>query len=278
LVIAAQKRTLLSTNNPGFKLWAIMIGVETALWALLTPIAVGTLLRLRHNYPRARRAAPILLYLPLATLLVTAPLVVGAWPHGPLIRPYNPTLFGLGIVGFVVTVPGVAGMWSILFVLGGVDQELREHAQAPWSSVHAGILQDIQDLRLTLRRFLTCLGAQVAGVTLAAGAEHDALLTKGDTLDLPAVYVVLYGLLLTIAIALVYIPVRSALELRGNRLVACQFPVPENHQPEADWYSGRERLASLLEDRLPARQSVQTAVAILAPLVASLLAVLLPKS
>ena len=43
-------------------------------------------------------------------------------------------LDGVGIGGFAVAVLAVAGMWSILFVLGGLDQKLREHARAPWSS------------------------------------------------------------------------------------------------------------------------------------------------
>ena len=219
----------------------------------------------------------MLLALLLAALLIATPSLVGAWPHGPLIDPYLWVLDGVGIGGFAVAVLAVAGMWSILFVLGGLDQDLREHARAPWSSVHAAIVRDIQDLRLALRRFLTCLGAQVAGAVLVAGAEHNALLGKGDTRELPAEYVVLYGLLFTIAITLVYVPVRSALERRGYRLVACQFPVPEDHRPDPDWYSGRERLAGLLQGGVRPGQSVQTAVAILAPLAASLLALLLPK-
>lgn len=86
----------------------------------------------------------------------------------------------------------------------------------------------------------------------------------------------MYGLFFSALVALIYVPVYGSLERAGLDLVDRVYPVPDGEAPSEDWQGGRERLAKLLKLGFRAEDSLRSSVAILAPLLATLVSTLLP--
>jgi len=267
------------SKTTAFDLWSALAGVQTALWTVVGPIAVASFAQVwRLQGPRKPWSA-VLSYVLLAAGLWLIPLLLT--PDGQPIEPFSSRVEVLTLLGLVVASPGVIGMWSILSVLKNVGIRVKESAGDNWSSVHSLAVQDLVEVRGALQRLLAILGGIIAAAALTTAAFRNSVLAlakiTNKPLDFPFEWVVGYGLFFTLMLALVYGPVYNSLERCGQQLLETRFPVPTDSDPSADWYSGRERLAGLLQLGVRPGESFKAGVSILAPLTASLLAVLLPS-
>ena len=266
------------SDVPEFSVWARMIAAQTALWALLLPISLLTLWGIwtRYDVPRLKLSA---LHLALGTI-VAGSLAVNASSWRPsVLNPYASRIQLLTIVGFFVAGPPIIGMWSVAAALQRVCLAVGQTADT-WSRVDARVVEHLMYLRSTLRRLLAILAAIVAALTLSAGAQRNAVIAWGErfgvAVEFPAILVVLYGLLFTSVVALIYVPVYVRLESVGHAFVGKRFRVP-SVEPAADWYSGRANLMALLQLGVRPAEAFQSSFAILAPLTAGLLSVILPS-
>lgn len=184
---------------PEFNVWATLIAAQIGLWALLLPTSILTLRRIptRYDVPLLKLSA---LYVGLGTV-VAGSLARRGGRRCSTLRLPNPALT---IVGFVAS------------------RTLRQTGTT-WSSADARVIEHLMYLRSTLQRLLAILAVIVAALTLAAGAQHNAVIAWGErfgvAVEFPAVLVVLYGLLFTVVVALVYVPVYVRLESAGHAFV-----------------------------------------------------------
>lgn len=115
--------------------------------------------------------------------------------------------------------------------------------------------------------------------TLTTGALRNAILAaftiRPD--DLPAEGVLLIGAGLTVIVALMYVPPSEQLRRRAQAMVDETFPIPQ--QLDGDWQQHLQRrrdLAALLRIDESSRSSIQNALIIGGPLIASALTLLIP--
>ncbi len=263
---------------PEFGVWATMIAAQSALWAVLFPISLSALRRIWAGY-RVPRGKLLALHLGLA-IVVAGSLGLNASSWRPaVLDPYASRIQLLTILGFLAAGPPIIGIWSVAAALHRVGIAV-EQTTDKWSGLDARIVVHLMHLRSVLQRLLAVLGAIVAAVTLAAGAQRNAVIAWGKRfevpIEFPSIAVVLYGLLFTALVALIYVPVYVRLESVGEAFVGKRYPVPKT-EPTADWYSGRENLVTLLRLGIRPAEQFQSGVAILAPLTAGLLSVILPR-
>ena len=277
-VTGVEEPTRPLSKLPEFGVWAGVIAAQGGLWAVLVPTSFQTLRETwaRYPVPRLKLSA---LHLVLA-LLVVVGLGLNAERWRPeVLDPYAPRIGLLTMIGFVVAWPAVVGMWSVGAALERVRSAVDQTSEA-WSSLDARVVNHLVRLRAVLQRLLAILAAIAGALTVAAGAQRHAVVAWGKrynvAVDFPAVGVVLYGLLFTALVALIYLPVYVRLESVGGAFVAKRFPVP-SHEPAAEWYSGRDNLMALLKLGVRPAEAFQSGFIVLAPLAASLVSVVLPK-
>lgn len=261
-----------------FDVWAVLIGAQTGLWAVLAPASARALCDLWAHY-KVPWLPPVLLHVALAATVLAGLVAFGGPARSvDVLAPYSWRIRLLTVVGFLVALPAVVGIWSVSPALGRLEAKVGPSGTA-WSEAHAEVVRGLIQLRSVLRRLLGALGAIVAALTLAAGAQRNAVLAWGEevgpSVDFPAVAVILYGLLFTALVALIYLPAHARLDGAAQAFVDHHFPVPDA-KPEAAWYSERASLERLLGLGARPGEAFQAGLSIFAPLSAGLLSTVLP--
>jgi len=161
-------------------------------------------------------------------------------------------------------------------VMYGVWHTARNELQ---SVSQGGLLGLLVALRRLLRRVLTAVGSLVALSTLTTGAalalerSHPGLFPNR-----PPQYVLIFGGVGSLLVAMVYAPAWSALQIRGLRLCDDLFRIEHLEDPVAilSQAENRQKLAQILGTDTSVWGDLQTGLAILAPLLASAATVFLP--
>ena len=86
----------------------------------------------------------------------------------------------------------------------------------------------------------------------------------------------LFGAGTTVVLAAGYFPAYFALQGASRRLTDAIYPLQQTDRPDQSWYADRESFIALLKLETGPVESFRTGVVILAPLLGSLLATLLP--
>lgn len=135
-------------------------------------------------------------------------------------------------------------------------------------------------LRRLLRRLLAAVGALVALSTLTTGAALALQRSiPGSFPNRPPQYVLIFGGVGSLLVAMVYVPAWSALQIRGLRLCDELFRIEHLEDPVAilNQAENRQKLAQILGADTSVWSDLQTGLAILAPLLASAAAAFLPN-
>lgn len=144
---------------------------------------------------------------------------------------------------------------------------------------YAGVITQL----LTLWQLLvTCVGAFVMGV-VAAMVSPSVL--RGAFLaahpdragQFPAVNVIYYGALFAVLLTLLAAPLASVWRSTARATVERAHPLPPDGQPTSEWVAARGRLEDLLHLDVPLVRNPLTALTVLTPLLASVLAAFLPQ-
>jgi hypothetical protein len=93
----------------------------------------------------------------------------------------------------------------------------------------------------------------------------------------PATYPLLYGGLFTAVLAMIYFPAYDELQRASRRLVEIAYPVDWREGPDHSWFEARRDFADLLKIELSPLQAFRSGVAILGPILGSLLGLILPS-
>ncbi len=204
---------------------------------------------------------------------------VGA-PDIPLAYPLLRVNFfaGAAIVG---SLPSAVGLWIIRRRAGSLS------TVALGSQVE--LLRNLDQFlafRTRNQRFLATLSTVVATAVLQTSALRNALIGSGivKATDYPPEFVLLYGAIFAVAVAIVYLPPELALREAGRALqnistkqMESASPTP-GHEVERwlEQVDQRDRVSKVLGLDVPILARVQTSLGLLAPLIASLIGALVP--
>jgi hypothetical protein len=203
-------------------------------------------------------------------LIVTG--VFGAGYSYPVTNHHGRTQ-ALTIVGLLVTGPGLLAMWLIRERLATMTPP----GSSDWPAVarQAGELLALRD---RLSRVLLILGLVIGAATLSTGALRGAVLASGSetAAQAPEIDPWLYGAWLTLLLGVFYFPAYLELQRVSRRLADAVYPLSWQAEPDSNWYQDRANLIALLKLDLGPLAAFRTGVAILGPLLGSLLGLLLP--
>ena len=245
-----------------FGLWAAAIAAQTMVWALAFP-AIREISRRRRTPDAARSrevaratAALALVGLAVATLPPLTGDLPATIPHRGL------KTFVLNLAAFALAVYAARAMWFAV-------AELRELGASGAADLEA--LHRHRHLRGEIQLLLRILGALVTLAVIASAALRAFTAQVDPEGALPAQAVVLYGVTLSLVLALVYVPAYQTVLASGGALRDRIAPLLPPDDPGFEARLGlRERIDSLLGLDVDAAVSLRAGIAILSPLLGSL--------
>jgi hypothetical protein len=260
-------------RQPSFLLWLFFIITLTALLALLAGPLWLSLRPLQAYFKRGRLDIIMSTILTLALLCVPIPVARLLAPIPTPDLQYHSTKIAIILLLALMTVtPGVVG---ILLVRAGTQAAHAElMAEAPPLDFVDMIRKHLR-LRDTLQQYLAVLGLLVGLVTLTTGALRNVQIASGvSEEDYPLTVVLIFGLYYTALLALLYAPTYLALGEAGRTLRDRAFPFSSLDNLAEDTKK-RMQLEELLQLNIRTEQSLRAGIAILAPLLTSLVSVFL---
>jgi hypothetical protein len=203
-----------------------------------------------------------------ALIVTTQALALVAFGRGRPVEtlPYMPARFQIVYLAVVVAVAP-----SIMAASRVGDASRHEKVRAA----------DLIAWRAVLQSQLAALGAVIALSTLTTAAFRTAILAAypRHAHDFPVAGVLLFGAWFTGILALVYVPPSERLRRHAQALVDGAFPVPDRF--DGDWQQQLQRrhdLTTALRIDETSQNSIQNALIIGGPLIASALTVLIPPN
>lgn len=268
------KGGVLFLARPQAQLWVLALAAQAGLWAAVAPFL----------WNACREFKPATRWGWVGWLLLSAVVVVlfvrleraglyGPGPRYPLAH-HGGRILALTIAGVVLVLgPGILAMcliWQRLRTMPSPDG-----ANWPAAGQQA---EELLGARERLAQVLLALGLAVGAVTLATGALRSAVLAylPQEASQYPALTPWLLGAGSTVVLAAGYFPAYFALQGASRRLVDAIYPLDRADRPDQNWYADRASFIALLKVETGPVESFRTGVAILAPLLGSLLATLLP--
>jgi hypothetical protein len=252
-----------------FSFWLALICAQTMLWTVALPPLIGTF---RHHW-RARRpgsawgeVVPSAIVL---TLLVTAvalvPSLVGS-PVPDFIPHRHLKILMLTAMAFLVALVAAMSIWLIR----GRAEALRNHPAFADSE-----LVTYLRLRADLEWLLTFLGAVIGLAVFASAALRNVVLSYDKSASDEAGGVIVYGFVLSLIVALIYLPTYATLHGTGARIRDSveQLPQPGDQKLE-ERIAKRKALDDLLGLQISTSATFRIGVAILSPLLGSLTSLL----
>jgi hypothetical protein len=263
---------IVAARSGAVVLWSALMCTQTGLWALALAWLYPTMRKLPWEYGRENRGEVVgssVVILAIIVALAVWGMVHPMWPNyfeGHAIKLGVLTILG-GLVGIVAA----SGVW---FVHGGLKLLARQDLGSDES------LKTFLSLQGAAGRFLGVLGAIIGLLVLSTGAQRRAVLSYSDQMNLHTQYgfelVLVYGFLFTILVAAVYLPTYLTLTDVGNRIRDAVFPpVPVGRPEWMDRMVQREKLGQVLGLEQGPVGRLKASVAILTPLLSSLVGLLL---
>jgi hypothetical protein len=263
---------IVASHSSPVVLWAALLCAQTGLWALALLWLLPTIRSLPGEYRRANRNEIVgssIVILAIVIAISVSGMVHPMWPN--YFRGHAIKLGMLTILGGLVGLVAARGVWS---VHGGLKLLARRDLGSDES------LKTFLSLRDDAGRFLSVLGAIIGLLVLTTGAQRRAVLWYSSHHDIHTHYgfelVLLYGFLFTVLVAAVYLPTSLTITEVGNRIRDAVFPpVPASRPEWADRLEKREKLGQLLGLEQGPVVRLKAGVAILTPLIGSLVGLLL---
>jgi hypothetical protein len=259
-------------DTSGFAVWAVVIGAQTAYWAVVSgPLWVDLKAVWRDTSPGhvstlalAATLILILIVFPLVSIARRAPWPL--WGHTGKIQIL--TIIG----GLAVGVPALMG-------IALVQRQVNDQEAGP---VDKEDVPAALKARSQILRFLGVAGAVIGLAVLAAGALRKAAVPRFVPDDrFPAEAVLLYGAFFTGLLLLVYVPAHLALRRLGAKIRHHYYPLSQMPAPDDDafkgWLDKRTNLETVLQLNVTPSQQLLASLFILAPLISAVLTSLVPR-
>ncbi len=130
--------------------------------------------------------------------------------------------------------------------------------------------RSVWTIRARIQRFLAVLALVIGGNILAVAAFRGALLAYAPQPPLQPVVLLVYGVMMTGLLALLYVPAYLAWQAKARALRDALYPIPRDGHPAHDWYIGRGDLEGLLNLKVNAAAAFTTSLGLLTPFASSL--------
>jgi hypothetical protein len=252
----------LATSGP-FILWMFLVAVQTAFWALAA-FPVGRLVRTYGRYWK-REWVEALVSAGLFLVLIGG--AIGLADRVTGVRDYLPhsvlKISMVTLIGCFLAIGCAIGIWlgrCALTELVGKEPTLET-------------LTAFADVRRNLDRLLALLGALLALGVLATAAQRETVLVHasytGTEVQYPAELVLVYGLAFSAVLALAVLPTYATLQATGVGLLNQIAPI-EGTSDIKEIVEQRDMLGELFGLRVSPIASLRAALAILSPLLGSL--------
>lgn len=253
-----------------FLLWLGLICAQTMLWTLALSPLLGTFRRHWHaRTPTAVRGEVVpsaLVLTILVAMLTFVPHLIG--PALDFIPHRYPKI--LTLTAFALLVALIAAM-TIWLIRG------RAEALGRSPTITRNELQTYLRLRTDLEWLLGFLAAVISLAVLSGAALQHIVLAHDKKAKVGAQDIIVYGLVLSLLVALIYLPTFATLQSTGTRIRESVERLPEPADPMLEArLAKRKALDELLKLQISASVSFRTGVAILSPLLGSLTS-LLPR-
>jgi hypothetical protein len=259
-----------------FLFWLGLICAQTMLYALALPPLLGIFRR----HWRARTPASVLgEVVPSALVLTILVATLSLVPHliGPapdFIPRRYPKILTLTVFALLVALIAAMAIWLI---------RGRAEALGRSPTITKSELQAYLRLRTDVEWLLGFLGAVISLAVLAGAAlqrvvlAYHNFLTHSKKTDFGTEGIILYGLVLSLLVALIYLPTFATLQRTGTLIRDSVEELPEPADPMLEArLAKRKALDELLRLQITASASFRVSVAILSPLLGSLTS-LLPR-
>lgn len=268
------------TELMDLRVWLGLLSINLGLAAALaTGLVAGTIGWRRHHkrLPPLPGSGPTARSFVFAALLTGASYLVtqridaiGALELQPPIEPQElvPRVFEVsGVVTGVAFAVALLGAWALLW--------LREAAGTGWA---AGVDQRrawIVACRSGARAILAGLSLMIVAAVFATGALVNLVeVAFGDAITVVGGVAVMFGVLLSTALALTYLPTHTAIERQVEDIVDEVAPIVLD-PVDPDAYERRKLVAEALNAGQSGRRSLEENLLIAGPLLSSVVTVLL---
>ncbi len=262
-------------DAPAYRIWHGMVAGQVTLWLLLIRVSAETWCRLVPD-SRAERLTALAVTVALlgvtfwAAIQTPASTIAALHAASPLPQHCAKVLFFVGVGLLVGSVPvfGLAGAWMKMRHMEPTD------------------IRGFVEVRVAVHRMVTMLGVMIGATVVTTGALFQATNVaiadpKGAAYGLPPLskdFVVAYGLTFFAFTLLVYLPVHGGLLRAADRIrkrLELDSPRSRPGSREAiaelrEWQINRKALDEHLGMGMSAFGSLQAAVAVMAPLLATL--------
>jgi hypothetical protein len=246
-----------------FILWTVAIAAQTMAWVFAIPLIHSVTHRwrsragARQTEMRAATAALVLF----GAAIAVGPLFSGQ--ELPATVPHRSLKLGLlNIAGFAIAIYAARAMWYAAY-------ELRRLGSG--SAANLAALEKHRRLRADLEHLLGVLGALVSLGVIASAGLHALTVHVQPAKALPVQSVIAYGIVLSVVLALTYVPVHLTMLEAGGKLRDRIAPMLEVGKPDfGDRLDDRARLDHFLGLDVPPSVRFRGAVVILGPLLGSL--------
>lgn len=272
LVFGAQS-TAASRNyvsNPLFAVWAFLYSITFALYACLAYPLWRQIVQFREYFD-ARNEAIITTVFVIA--LIFFPDIYGHLTSN-LSAPPLPYQW-LKVIANITT-GTIAIVVPIVLSLCFIYISIRRLEERRFIDLH--VLQKYLHHRNLLSTLIFILGIYIGLGILSAAALRQLLLATGvrNQSDFPITVILLYGSYFTVLLAFFYIPIYIALLRFGHRLLNNFFPLPDPATNQwKQLYEKRKDFEDFLELKTSVGQNIQAGLAVLAPLLSSIISALL---
>jgi hypothetical protein len=271
----------LFVSTSEFRVWLLSITAQTVFWTVALLYLWPALRNLKEH---AKKHIPeIIIWAVLfAVLIYTSTYFAFNCPN------YNLRNHGLktGLLTYIGgAVAVMAGIGNVLVNIGLRDlltNKLQQENLDRNIEIQKSCIRDYLDLRGALLQFLSLLGIMLGLVILAQSAKRSAIIIGDKCFDdsiLPKVpvakaftqeKVLILGLYYTVILILTFLPTFFILVMARRKLQNEILPVPSPNSDDWDkWCGKREKLERVLAFTMT--DSLRATVAILAPLIGSLL-------
>lgn len=268
---SARSRSFMDSFSGRF--WILLIGAQTAFWAVVAIPLWSGLRRFRETFRQELRGSLLRIVLfagIFLALLFAAPRATRLSIDNPLVGHVWKINLLTAISALAIAIPALVGMFWVRVLASSFDPKDEAERDSPRYLL----------LRDSLHRLLQLVGAVVALSTLGTGALRQALFANGraDAATFPPEGVLLWGAGATILVMLAYVPAYVTLRAAGQRLVMQLLPMPPlGTESWFAWNSKRKELNDFLQLDRNLGDQLQASIFILAPLLSAALSLAIPR-
>ena len=258
------------------------------LFGLSASVALSTLPTFRLIAAKASlppKIAAIVFYLIVSVAVIVGPFIVQA---GNAIIPLSNFSLRIWIIDLFVLACG-SGSLCGLALLAHTQREITGRSGTVIASDE---IRSILEARTYIQRFFVGAAALITMAVIVIGGLQDALkvdlssyedrFANGDILFIPNIAsipvgaILIYGVFFAALLAFAVIPAYRSWQARAADLRDRLYPLHDDGRAPPDWYEGRSNIEALLQMRPGYGSRVLTIVGILAPLIASIISIIIP--